>query len=632
MKERRQRLGAVIRILHYNRWILFSFEVLYKLLGVTLFVPFLYSSFDLLLRITGYNYLTFENVWKFLRNPLVYLFLGSVILLIVLYAAVDMGAVIYILHCSQCREKTSLSSVIRFAFRNMVFLFRKGNRGLLLTILLYLPFFNIAQVPEIMSTYSMPNMLLLNLGGQWAVTGGIVLAGLLIAPLFIRDLYAFHYFTLLDLGKKEAVKRSSALRDTKEKVKDLLLLMLVQILCIVAFILVLAVGIFLVILFGRLFARVRFFSSLIVRLVKGVITVALVVFGLLGTPICCIVVNMRFYRHRSVKKESSVSLEQVEAARGCVLTDVQKSRREQLNRLLIPLEILVLVVTIFLCSVYVNRMHRGELNLNIEYLKTTEVTAHRGASRFYPENTMSAFWGALEAGADWIELDIRQSSDGQLFVMHDLNLYRTTGKDALSWNLTYDEISRLDAGSFFSDRFAGEKIPLLSEVIDFAKENGIRLNIEIKPTMYDVHLEENLVELIEEKDFIGQCVVASQIYDSIAAVKKLNEDITTIYVTGFAYGNINRMIYADGFSIRASSITDALVSRLHNAGKQVYAWTVNNKDSINLMMDHQVDNIITDNVALAKTCIGTKMASDAVNDYVNFLNRQIRLIGYRFGK
>ena len=125
-----------------------------------------------------------------------------------------------------------------------------------------------------------------------------------------------------------------------------------------------------------------------------------------------------------------------------------------------------------------------------------EVTAHRGASRFFPENTMAAFQGALEAGADWIELDVHESKDGQIFVMHDKSFKRTTGVNALAWTLTYDEIAELDAGSFFSKNFEGERIPLLSEAIEFAIENDIRLNIEIKPSSGEPDLEERLVDLI----------------------------------------------------------------------------------------------------------------------------------------
>ena len=189
-----------------------------------------------------------------------------------------------------------------------------------------------------------------------------------------------------------------------------------------------------------------------------------------------------------------------------------------------------------------------------------------------------------------------------------------------AWDLTYDEIAGLDAGSFFSRNFAGEKIPLLSDVIDFAKRAKIPLNIEIKPSGHEESLESDLVNLLREKNFTGQCVVTSQSYGSIAKVKDLDPDIKTIYVMGFAYGNISRLKKADGFSVRYTSVTRDLVSRVHNAGREIYAWTVNSRWAIDDMIDRQVDNIITDNVPLAKSRIEKKESGDLLNEYIRLLN------------
>ena len=117
-------------------------------------------------------------------------------------------------------------------------------------------------------------------------------------------------------------------------------------------------------------------------------------------------------------------------------------------------------------------------------------------------------------------------------------------------------------------------------------------------------------------------------YDSIRKVKELDPEIRTVYVMGFAYGSLNEFEYADIFSIRGSSISESLVSRVHNQGKEIYAWTVNTRDAINTMIDRNVDNIITDDVPLAQKCIGRKLTTDTVNDFIDFLNRQLRIASY----
>ena len=273
------------------------------------------------------------------------------------------------------------------------------------------------------------------------------------------------------------------------------------------------------------------------------------------------------------------------------------------------------------CCFYLYGIYNHKVNVQIEYVRTMEVTAHRGASVRYPENTMAAFQGAKELGADWIELDVQQSRDGQIFVMHDTNFVRTAGIDRNTWEMDYDEIRNLDVGSFFDSRFAGERVPLLSEVIAFAKENGIKLNIEMKPTGHEHEFEQKVAEIIETEKFVDQCAVTSQVYDVLEKMKSCDSRLQTVYVMSIAYGDINAFTAADHFSIEASNVTEKLVSDVHNAGKEIYVWTVNTEASINRMIDLNVDNIITDDITLAKECIYLSKTSDVVLEYVKWLTK-----------
>lgn len=262
----------------------------------------------------------------------------------------------------------------------------------------------------------------------------------------------------------------------------------------------------------------------------------------------------------------------------------------------------------------------GMVNPNIEYVRMTEVTGHRGASEFYPENTMASFRGAKALGADWVELDVQQSKDGQIFVLHDTNLARTTGVNADTWTMNYDEIAKLDAGSFFSKDFAGERIPLLSEVVDFAKENDVKLNIELKPTGYETDFEKCVVDEIRAAGMENRCVITSQVYEVLENVKAYDESITTVYVMSLAYGDISQLTAADHFSVEASNVTETLVSQVHNAGKQLYVWTVKKQESILQMIDLNVDNIITDDIKLAKRCVYESRYSSLLAEFLKFIH------------
>ena len=120
-------------------------------------------------------------------------------------------------------------------------------------------------------------------------------------------------------------------------------------------------------------------------------------------------------------------------------------------------------------------------------------------------------------------------------------------------------------------------------------------------------------------DFADSCVVSSQMYSCLEKVKEYDPEISTLYVMSLAYGNVNRLKAADSFSMEAGNVSPSMVSRIHNAGKQIFVWTVNNRKIINRMIDLNVDNIITDRVALVKECIYDGKTNDVINQYVKFL-------------
>ena len=128
-------------------------------------------------------------------------------------------------------------------------------------------------------------------------------------------------------------------------------------------------------------------------------------------------------------------------------------------------------------------------------MMTVIVLAHRGYSAKAPENTMAAFELALAVGADGIELDVHMTRDGEIVVIHDDTLDRTTnGKGPVS-DQTMAELRELDAGSWFSPEFAGERIPTLKLVLELIKDKDVLLNIEIKTGLGFQQLNEELVPL-----------------------------------------------------------------------------------------------------------------------------------------
>jgi glycerophosphoryl diester phosphodiesterase len=138
-----------------------------------------------------------------------------------------------------------------------------------------------------------------------------------------------------------------------------------------------------------------------------------------------------------------------------------------------------------------------------------QILAHRGSSAYAPENTLAAFRLAVEQRADWLELDVQQTRDGQLVAFHDLRVERTTdGRGALR-DLTLADLRTLDAGKWFGPEFAGERVPTFDEVLSLAREAGIRLFPEVKDPRFYPGIEERLAAALRAHEYEERAIVQS---------------------------------------------------------------------------------------------------------------------------
>jgi glycerophosphoryl diester phosphodiesterase len=148
------------------------------------------------------------------------------------------------------------------------------------------------------------------------------------------------------------------------------------------------------------------------------------------------------------------------------------------------------------------------------------ICAHRGAMNTHPENTISAFREAILLGAHMIEFDVRMTKDNKLVIIHDRTVDRTTNGSGLVRELTLEEIKNLDAGSWKSKEFIGEKVPTLEETLEVMPEN-IWLNIHLKG---GEELGEATAKLLESEGLIHQGVIACG-FDAAIGVRKVNPNI-----------------------------------------------------------------------------------------------------------
>ena len=223
-----------------------------------------------------------------------------------------------------------------------------------------------------------------------------------------------------------------------------------------------------------------------------------------------------------------------------------------------------------------------------------EITAHRGALRTHPENTLIAMQKAIEIGADFSELDVQETSDGVLVLYHDKNLKKTTGVDIGIWEISYDSISKLEAGAWFDPKFKGEPIPKLEDIMDEVK-GKMKLNIEIKMNGHQKQLTEKVVQLVEDKKYISNCILTSFDLDAIDKVEKLNKNIKTGYILREIPEN--RDIFNSGvdlISAHKTMVNDAFIKKAHKHNLEVHVWIVNEPEEMKKFIQLGVDNIVTD--------------------------------------
>lgn len=611
-KKKKERKPGIYRILWKNIRSLVQFEVFYKLLFLLAFIPLLTQIVSLSLNITGYRYITVDNFASYLSHPVTILFAILLMILVAIFNFYDISAIIYNTDQSYQNRKTNLSEMVKFASANLKKLLKPKNLIFFWAIDIILPFISIGLAWSYFRMISLSDLLLSLFRRKWYYVAITVTVILLLWFVFMRWIYCFHYFSMDGSSFLKACQKSRRL-SRKNRMTDMVKLILLPLSYGLVFILLFMAGTVVITFATKLFVKGTMVEAVSYSIIVVYLNILLLLFIALVTPFSFVCITSMFFKHKNKQQEEIPHIEKIQ-----VVENRKHRRRLQV------IEFLIIIVSLTVSGIYIFLLHTGRVNFNIEYVKNLDVTAHRGASALYPENSRSAFEGAIALGANWIELDVQQTKDGQIIIMHDTNLKRTTGVDRNIWEMNYADLQQLEIGSWFSTEFTGEPIMLLSEAIELAKENNIRLNIELKPTGHEEDFEKHVIDIVKEYGFENECVVTSQVYEVLKRIKNYDPDIYTVYVMSVAYGNIYKLKAADSFSVKHSFITRNLVSTVHNAGKEIYAWTVNSEYQINQMISMNVDNIITDDVIMAQRCIYSSRTSNLVIEFIE------KLIGFRF--
>lgn len=235
-------------------------------------------------------------------------------------------------------------------------------------------------------------------------------------------------------------------------------------------------------------------------------------------------------------------------------------------------------------------------------LRKVDNVAHRGAAGYAPENTVAAFDKGVDMKADYIEIDVQRSKDGELVIIHDTTVDRTTDGTGSVKDLTFEQIRSLDAGSWKGEEFKGEKIPTFDEILD-RYHGKVGILIELKaPELYpgiEAQVAKKLKERNLDKPQNEKIIIQSFNFESMKITNSLLPKVPIGVLTSNRAHTTEQALkefatYADYFNPSYGIVSKELVDQVHSLGMKIQSWTVRSQEAADFLLDMNVDGIITD--------------------------------------
>lgn len=245
------------------------------------------------------------------------------------------------------------------------------------------------------------------------------------------------------------------------------------------------------------------------------------------------------------------------------------------------------------------------------------IIAHRGASAAAPENTLAAFRKAIEDGAEGIEFDVRLTSDGEAVVFHDADLKRIAGRDEKIVDLSFEELQKIDAGSWFNrvfprigdEQFSSETIPSLRDVLNLLNDFRGLIYIELKCREREVEpLVKAVCREISASHLLPQIIVKSFRLQVIPEIRRICEGVTTAALFAPKIMTMLRKekyllkiaqeFRADQISLHYTLVSQKFMRKAEKREFPITVWTVDNPRFVKRAIDLGLKAIITNNPAI----------------------------------
>ncbi|HDR7776554.1 TPA: glycerophosphodiester phosphodiesterase [Bacillus tropicus] len=554
-------------------WNVLTFQLAYKLLAAIVFVPLFGIIFNKLLYFGGYANATNDELLAFLKTPYGILAIVILSLLALFLIFTEFAVLIIISYFAHKRQKVKLRPILYKTVTYLPTLFTYCLPGFILYAVVLLPLLNMGYETALIPQIQIPNFITGELFKTTMGQVGYYTFFAVVAYLNLRWIFVLPIVVLEQKPFRVAARKSATL--VKESFFKVLFF-LVGFFISIGIVYVIFLGIYLLCLWGVYeFTNPKgTFALLAESTISVFLTSTLYLCSFIVTPFYIMAITRLYLQKVPVEDvllEEGLDYSKTKADK-CFF---QKHRWKFIGVYIVGIITAGMVVAFIVT--FISNSYKEPI-----------IMAHRGYISKGVENTKEAIQGAIDAKADYAEIDVLQTKDGELAVIHDLKLKRLANANVHVSDLTMDELRQL---TLSQDGFSGQ-ISTLDEIIKLAK-GKIKLNIEVKLHGGEKDFVNKVLKAIKDNEFEKQCVIQTLHYPLIKEFKRANPDIKVGYILYASRANLKN-VKADFYVAEEYMLNKKLVKEARKLNKPIYVWTVNDMESLQGYYKLNVDGIITD--------------------------------------
>ncbi|MBQ6595080.1 MAG: glycerophosphoryl diester phosphodiesterase membrane domain-containing protein [Clostridia bacterium] len=560
---------------------LLLFEILYWLLSRYIVFPLCKGLFYFGLRVTGFHYISTDNMARVFSNPLMIAIMVFLLLLYAMDVIFEITCVITCLHSARLDRHFGIFQVCLEGLKDCVRALRPRSWPLIAGSLLLMPAIQLPTSTSILRLISLPwNILKAYMMKPPLLYAAIGYAALLLILLWLfLDIY--QCYTLEDARFAPSARRSLVLGRGMRARNAAFMLLWTAAVCVAVF-----GGVF---LSGRLLnllldltgtgALARYRIQMPFNVLMNYLRSSL--------PLVLVLAFITRSYYADLERAGEGLPEQA------IGMDPKAHRHNAIT--------FYAVAAVCVCGVLLYDSTLRPVLARIDALdyfpgESVAVISHRGYTETSDENTLGAFRSALELGVDYVELDVQLTSDGAVIVNHDSSYKRVFGVNRKVWTVPLEQTRQLYS------RRSSEHPPTLEQVLT-ELDLTANLLVELKNNKHDPALPQEVFALLAEYGCLDRCIIQSTSYRMLREFKALSPDTRCGYILSFALGDYESLEAADFFSIDSDYVDQTAVDAIHGLGKKIFVWTLNTGETISSMAALGIDGIITDDVPLAKATL-----------------------------